>query len=291
MTTRKILCPIDFSPGSIRALEAAVRFAARDQVTELVVLHAVSLPTLAYASEYPTSAELMSAQVEAARKELANAVQYASTLGAIRIASKLELGPAWQVIVETLADPSYDVCVIGSQGRTGLSRVLLGSVAEKVIRHASCSILTVHPTGRANLFRHILCPVDFSSSSAHALELAAKLVASDGAITLLHVLELPVRYSGTVTDEELAKYLAPESTGILLDWANKLRAAGVTVHTQSRIGYPGAQILSELEHDARCDLVVLGSHGRTGVARAVLGSVAEKVTRHAPCQVLVARAR
>jgi nucleotide-binding universal stress UspA family protein len=289
MTTHKILCPIDFSPGSTRALEAAVRFAARDPATELVVLHAVSLPALAYASEYPTSAELMSEQVELARKELANAVAYASTLGATRIASKLEEGPAWRVIVETLADPSYDACVIGSQGRTGLSRVLLGSVAEKVIRHAPCSVLTIHPTGRPNLFRHILCPIDFSSSSAHALELATKLVASDGAITLLHVLELPVRYSGTITDEELAKTLAPESTGMLLDWANKLR--GVTVHTQSRIGYPGAQILAELEHDASCDLVVMGSHGRTGVERAVLGSVAEKVTRHAPCQVLVARAR
>ena len=291
MTTRKILCPIDFSPGSNLALEAAVRFAARDRVTELVVLHAVSFPSLAYASEYPISAELVSEQSEAARLELARAVEHAITLGATRISSKLEDGPAWHVIVETLADPSYDLCVIGSLGRTGLAKVLLGSVAEKVLRHAPCSVLTVHPGDRLGGRRHILCPVDFSSKSEHAMELAAKLVDPDGAITLLHVLELPVRYTGTVSDEELAKSLAAEPTRKLLEWANKLQATGVTVRSRSRIGYAGAQILSELEHDVSIDLVVMGSHGRTGVARIALGSVAEKVTRHAPCQVLIARAR
>jgi nucleotide-binding universal stress UspA family protein len=68
-------------------------------------------------------------------------------------------------------------------------------------------------------------------------------------------------------------------------------ATRVTVNARSRIGYPGAQTLRVLEDDRTIDLVVMGSHGRTGIARALLGSVAEKIVRHARCAVLVARSR
>lgn len=67
--------------------------------------------------------------------------------------------------------------------------------------------------------------------------------------------------------------------------------AALSVSPVTRLGYPGAQTLSVIDHDTSIDLVVMGTHGRTGVPRVVLGSVAEKVVRHARCSVLVARAR
>ena len=79
---------------------------------------------------------------------------------------------------------------------------------------------------------------------------------------------------------------------LVLSQANVRRIkTGVSIEARSRIGYPGAQTLAALEDDPTIDLVVMGSHGRTGIKRALLGSVAEKVVRHAPCSVLVARDR
>jgi nucleotide-binding universal stress UspA family protein len=289
MSFHKILCPVDFSAGSTNALRAAARLAVRDHA-ELVVVHVAVTPALIYASETPLPAELLTEQLDAGDAKLAEAVTEARALGVANVSALLERGTAWDQIVATLADPTFDLCVIGTHGRTGIARVALGSVAEQVVRHAPCSVLTV----RSELapVRHVLCPVDFSPSAARASELAVHLVEPHGTLTLLHVLDLPVAASGEVHDPGLAAALGPDSSRELAEWRDRLAArTDVTIELRTRLGYPGAQILHELEHDATIDLVALGSHGRTGLGRVLLGSVAEKITRHAHCAVLVAHLR
>ena len=292
MTPTKLLCPIDFSPGADNALRTAVRLArARD--AELVLLHAWQAPMLAMAGEPELPAGILRELADDAERSLAAAVVEAKQLGATRVTSSLVKGVPWDQIVETLrTDSAYELVVMGTHGRSGVTRFLLGSVAEKVVRHAPCSVLAVHEADPATAFRRVLCPVDFSESAHHAVDLAGRFVAPGGDVTLLHVLELPLLREGEASGAELAVTLDERATGRLVAWAAELRAkVAVPVTTRTRLGSAGVQILAVLDEAPPFELVVIGSHGRTGLRRALLGSVAEKIVRHAPCAVLVARRR
>jgi len=141
-------------------------------------------------------------------------------------------------------------------------------------------------------FKHILCPVDFSEYSQFAVDVLPELVdAAGGQVTLMHVIEIPVSYAGELP-VEFTRELDKHATTVLDRWAAKLTAKLATpAKTKIMVGSAGNQILRLLDEDPTFDLVVMGSHGRTGVKRMLLGSVAEKVVRHAPCAVLVARSR
>lgn len=291
MTFTKILCPTDFSPGSQHALRLAARLAKQDDA-ELVVAHSWYVPPTAFAGEQAFSAEVLQDMADDAQRDLDAAVRDAGATGVKRISGKLLTGTPWAEIETLLAQGGFDLCVIGTHGRTGLARFLLGSVAEKVIRHSPCSVLAARPEGGLESFSHVLVPTDFSESAHLAVDLATKMVRAGGTITLLHVLEVPVIYNGEMALDDIRRAVDKESADALSAETARLRkltSANITV--ASRIGYPGAQTLAALEADRSIDLVVMGSHGRTGIKRALLGSVAEKVVRHAHCPVLVARKR
>jgi nucleotide-binding universal stress UspA family protein len=291
MSFTKILCPTDFSPGAERALRTAARL-ANETGAELVIAHSWYIPPSAYTLEAPFPGEVVQEIVDDAQRGLDTAVRQAAAAGVTRVSGKLLTGAPWVEIVNALEQEACDLCVIGTHGRTGLSRILLGSVAEKVIRHAPCSTLAVRPDGELKPFSHALVPTDFSASAEHAVELATELVQPEGSITLLHIVELPVRFSGEIWDPELARELDKRAAVRLEQTAATLRTHGRhRVDVRTRIGYPGAQALAALDADPAIDLVVMGSHGRTGIKRALLGSVAEKVVRHARCPVLVVRKR
>lgn len=292
MNLHKILCPIDFSSGSQKAMRVAARL-AMDTDAQLVLFHAWDMSPIALGPEFMVPPNLFQDVSDAAAKELDGAQREVSALGAKRVSTKLVNGLPWMMIVGELEEPTYDLVVVGTHGRTGLSRILLGSVAEKVVRHAPCSVVAVRPDGAVKPFTNILCPTDFSESSHQAADLAVDLVAPGGkGITLLHVLELPVAYSGEPAIEGFVRDLDKHASKLLDTWAARLRTkTTVPITTRARIGFPGAETLDVLDQDATIDLVVMGSRGRTGIARAILGSVAEKIVRHAKCPVLVARKR
>jgi nucleotide-binding universal stress UspA family protein len=286
----KILCPTDFSEGSKHALHVAVGLAI-DHDAELVIAHAWYLPPLAFAGEQPFPGDAIQAMMQGDERELAAAARDATTLGAKRVTTKFLNGVPWDRISGELEeDKAYDLVVMGTQGRTGLARVMLGSVTEKLVRHAPCSVLAVRSHDGLEPFARVLCPIDFSDGSRQAMMLAGELVRRRGAITLLHVVDLPASYRG----------LAPESfdhvdelaTHALEDWAADLRRkTDVSVTTRIEIGSPGARALAVLDEKPGFDLAIVGSHGRTGIRRLLLGSVAEKIVRHAGCPVAVARSR
>ncbi len=273
-------------------MRVAVRLAEQSGA-ELVIAHVFRIPPLAYAGEAPFPPDTIERLREDARRCLADAASEATRLGARRVTSRLLTGLPWDQIVGTTRDDStFDLIVMGTHGRTGLSRVLLGSVAEKVVRHAPCAVLATREGADIAPFHHILCPVDFSDSSARATELAGKLVEPGGAgITLLHVIELPVSYSTPPLEPSFLESLDKQSARMLERWAADLRSkVSVPVTTTSSIGAPGGRTLATLDKDPTFDLVVMGSHGRSGLLRVLLGSSAETVVRHASCSVLVARA-
>lgn len=289
----RILVPTDFSDSAKDATRVAVQLATDDDA-ELLIAHAWHVPPYGIGIEpYMPSPALVQQMSDDARRGLDDAVREAKELGAKGVAGVMLTGqPPWARIVDVAeADRAVELIVMGTHGRTGLRRVLLGSVAEKVVRHAPCSVMVVR--GEPMPFTDVLCPVDFSSSSRHAVELAAKLVRPGGSgLTLLHVIEAPVSYSGESFAPELMRELDKASAQALDKLAEHVRAkVEVPVTTRTRLGYAGAQTLAVLDDDPSYDLVVMGSHGRTGLKRALLGSIAEKIVRHASCSVLIARDR
>lgn len=287
MSFTRILCPTDFSAGAQQAQRMAVQIAAKTGA-DLVIVHAWRVPAIAFANEELAASFMREDAMVDAQRELDAAVEEANAQLAKPATGVMRRGVPWTEIVSLLDEEAFDLCVIGTHGRTGLARVLVGSVAENVVRHAPCSVLVVRPDNVVKPFQHVLVPTDFSASATYALDLAESLVEPEGRITLLHMLEVAGPYPGRVSESDVA-YLDHRAGTALRELAatkKNARVAGVW-----RVGWPGVQILAALDEDRSIDLVAMGSHGRTGIKRALIGSVAEKTVRYAHCPVLVSRQR
>jgi nucleotide-binding universal stress UspA family protein len=140
-------------------------------------------------------------------------------------------------------------------------------------------------------FRNILCAVDFSECAREAMRLACELAHDrSSALTLVHVFQMPT-YAAAAGSTETVELLVEDAQRILADWKAQAEALGAArVGTRFAVGAPWHEIVAAAE-SARADLIVIGTRGHTGIAHVLLGSVAERVARHAPCPVLVARAQ
>jgi universal stress protein A len=197
---------------------------ARAAGAELVLVHAWYLPPPALGGDYPLPIDLVQEIVDDAQRDLAAATDDATRLGAPRVTSRVLRGAPWdQIVGAAREDPAIDLIVMGTHGRSGLARVLLGSVAEQVIRHAPCSVLAARVPGGVQPFRNVLCPIDFSDDSRHALERAAELAAPGGAgIALLHVIEPAIALGNPPMGERNLPAVDRRATGELARWAADL---------------------------------------------------------------------
>ena len=143
-------------------------------------------------------------------------------------------------------------------------------------------------------FKRILCPLDFSPSSEHAFALAMQLAReSGGTLILAHVWEPSPWIMGEYSiSPEVMQDLVDNAEAELKKWCNRAKDLAVK-DVQARFfnGVPWDCIVREAEKDTAIDIIVMGTHGRTGLKHVLLGSVAEKTLRHAPCPVLVVRGR
>jgi len=148
MLFKKILCPVDFSEPSRLAMRTAAQLAT-ECGSELVIVHVWESPLHPEYSEAIIHNEILASALKDEEAELAALTQEAKALGAKDVTAKLIFGVPWFAIAaESRNDPTYDVIVIGTHGRTGIKHVLLGSVAERVARHASCPVLLVRHNAR-----------------------------------------------------------------------------------------------------------------------------------------------
>lgn len=140
---KTILVPHDFGTGSDTALTYAVDL-AKALGAELVVMHAYEIPMIGFPDgALVATAELASRVLEGANSGLKKAVEMHAK-GGVPLRSIVKQGPSWQTIIETATELGAGMIVMGTHGRHGLPRALLGSVAEKVVRSAHCPVLTVH---------------------------------------------------------------------------------------------------------------------------------------------------
>jgi nucleotide-binding universal stress UspA family protein len=299
-TVARILCPIDFSDFSRRALDYAVTLARwyGASVTALHVRPPVLSPSAALAPYAPVEAvPPPSSDLEPVRLQIAAFVPPAAQVHVTINPQAADGDPAREILA---AAASADLIVMGTHGRSGFERLVLGSVAETVLRKAPCSLLTIplsadHAPGTVPvLFRRIVAAVDFSEVSMAALWQAGCLAAeADAHLIAMHVIEVP---------ENLAIWIdRVDGIGHVRAWAEAAER-----HLRAAIG-PETREYAFVEHrvetgrayreilrvadEQHADLIVIGAHGHGVIEQLFVGSTAQHVVRRAPCPVLVVRQR
>src|SRR5262245_60035685 len=290
---RKILVPTDFSDASKQALPYAVAL-ARQFNASITVIHVVPAPVPAglnhigiVLEEKRLTSEAETALARFREKEFPPELKLDTLL--------LAGGPA-HTLCEAAKTVEADLIILATHGHTGLKHFLLGSTAERVVRHAPCPVLVVRehwleikfPREPAFTFKRILAPIDFSEASRKALCYAASFARQfDGATTLLHVVEPPpypeFGYAPVPLQEAKRKQAAQEKLERLRNEPplNLALCADAGIRT----GNASHEIVSHAT-DEKTDLIILSTHGHTGLVHMLLGSTTEKVVRHAPCPVL-----
>ncbi|HEU4427137.1 MAG TPA: universal stress protein, partial [Myxococcota bacterium] len=199
--------------------------------------------------------------------------------------------PAAPAIAARARELGADLVVVGSHGHTGVKRFLLGSVAEHTVKESPVSVLTVRGEGRAEAPRTIVVGTDFSPQSERAVGLAAEWARAFGAqlhlvnaIPLVTPLFAPyeVTVPSTLIDESYAA--AGKKLAAIAE-----QLAGADTHVSVMSASPH-DALDTIAKRVKADLIVTGSRDLRGVKHALLGSVAERTLRHAPCSVLTVKA-
>ena len=292
MKSFRILVPTDFSDSALLALEHGI-FLTKKFDGELVLLHVAELPTITI-HDFPS--DLFELAREGGMDRMGELLEKQEV--ALPPVKRVVLAgtpsePAADVIVEYAKTNEVDFIVMGTHGRRGMRRLLLGSVTEEVVRRSPCPVLTTRTHKDAwSLPRadRILVPVDFGSSTRQIIGVASRMAEHYGAaITLAHVVNLeyyPYYGFGSDAYPQIKKSMIEASEEKLIELATELQGAGLDVSWKTIKGHPAAA-LRQLAEEADIDLIVIGSHGRSGFDRAMVGSVSEKVLRSAHCPVMI----
>jgi len=299
LAMKKILFATDFSACAARAEEYAL-FLARTCGAQLCIVH-----VLEFQPGMDPNFVVNSLYLEQLRKETDSRLQDL-VAGAKRDGIVAEgqhvLGIPSQRVNEQARHADVDLIVVGTHGATGLEHILLGSTAERVVKGAPCPVLTVRgPRERGRTERppapaespritHLLVALDFSDCSMDAFEYAVQMAAQFGSkVTLLHVIE-PVSYGldFTLTHTADIHKRREQVEARLIELAGLVSARGLVAEHRIRGGLPADGVL-DTATEQKCDLIVMGTHGRRGVSHLLSGSVAEAVLRRADCPVLTVK--
>jgi nucleotide-binding universal stress UspA family protein len=286
-----ILCPIDFSEFSVRAYQYALSLAEHYRA-KLVAKHIVELwryPYADYVASQGDYQEFRRALREGGKERLREFVKK-HTHDEIQPELVVHEGIAADSVLSFAQERKADLIVMGTHGRRGFDRLVLGSVTDRVMRTAPCPVLAISKpphdsTGTGEERRHvhhlsrILFCADFSENSERALSYAISTTAEyDAELTLLHVLEeVP---SLAKTEETIAT--AAEQLDKLIP--QEVRKT-LKIKTAVRIGKPYQQVI-QFVVEAQIDMVAMGASGRGALDRAVFGSTTYRVMQLGPCPVL-----
>lgn len=289
MQIHHVLLATDFSKSSDAAQQTAMELATRFDA-RFSVFHALELPLQIlepFGAGMP-DAFLADSRTNA-RKQLQQVMDDACSRG---LDASCDIGdaPAPLAIAEHVRKIGADLVVVGTEGHTGLQHLVLGSVAEGTVRNAPCSVLASRG-GLVSGTGPVVVGVDFSEPAGEALQGACEIADRLGAdLHLVHAANTARLLPGP--------YGAPPPVDffdvILGDAKRQLAevSAGCTIRaklTSEVSTAPPQHALAEVARKRGARLVVVGSRGLTGIKHLVLGSVAERTVRHAPCSVWTVR--
>jgi nucleotide-binding universal stress UspA family protein len=289
---RNILFATDFSPASNAALPFALALARREGASVFVTHVVASEPNLGVPMD-PLPREQNAAHLHAQRE--LEKLRRSDVLQGVACETILRHGTLCETLGEIVGSRAIDLIVVGTHGRSGVRKLVLGSSAESIFRAAPCPVLTVGPHVsperlRDGKFQHVLFATDFLSGSLHAWPYAVWLAEKDRArLTLLHALELPPPLTEpnagpAFTFEEIAA----QSRHRLV---HLMAATGLNceVDTMVRGGHP-ARVVLDVATERKSSIIVMGVHrSRSRLVPHVPWSTADAVACHADCPVLTVR--
>ncbi|MBN1218656.1 MAG: universal stress protein [Anaerolineae bacterium] len=299
----QILVPLDGSSLAEQALPCAM-YLARGLSAKLILLRVFSIPP-DFDVSLGSDEALMKMMIERAQAEANNYLSQA--------ASKLEeanftvqpivrQGPVAETIIDYAAQANVQHIVMATHGYTGIRRWTHGSVAERVLQSASVPVLLVRaredklsPPDESKLCRHILVPLDGSAIAEQVLPPAVEVAQALGAEIILFQVSIVLLSGVLMGDWHMPLQgdfdTATQNVQDYLDKvATKLRTQGINVSTAIRQG-PVADSIIDYAEANQIDLIAICTHGRTGLARWALGSVADRVLRAGNIPVLLVRAK
>ncbi|MBI4558232.1 MAG: universal stress protein [Candidatus Hydrogenedentes bacterium] len=295
------LFPTDFSAYAEYAMHYAFS-AARRYGAEMHLVHVLDPDLLSHGPSLglwvtDTDREkVLNSLREHVQSRLDHLIQVAEEAG-VRAVSHIAVGNPSVEICRSAQTLNCNIVLIGTHGRSGFDRYVYGSTCEKVVRMSSVPVLSIkNPIQKfvkedlsSICVKRVLFPTDFSSFSQKALPLAASFCQEFGAtLVLAHVWERAAYFPNFMPEMELRN--SPKIMNEARESLEKIASeAGVSdLEIQVLRGIPHREIV-QLATDTDVDLVVMATHGRSGMALTIFGSVAEKVVRSAPCPVLTVR--
>jgi len=284
---KSILCPVDFFKASSRAVDYSFKL-AESYEARVHLIHVVA-PAIAMPYGAPIGSTDFTVDLEKESERLLRKLKDRGERARIDVTTEVRLGDVDLGILHAVKAWKADLVVMGTHGRRGFERLVLGSVTERMVRHCPVPLLTIGASGKTSSagpkIRRILVTTDFSDGTAeavgHALSIGQRYRAK---VTLLHVLhdaavDALFKYRDSLVlgiEAELQK-LIPERALDLCD-----------VETQVKDGVPGT-VIPDLVKSGAFDLLVMNIHGKSLLDRALIGSTAERTLRAAAgiCPVLL----
>jgi nucleotide-binding universal stress UspA family protein len=296
----KIVVGVDLSPESEIAVAHAVDIARHvgANITLVMADCVPDTPTVIKgnpALESPWNRSLE--QRLTADRERLGALRERWSGQGVEISQLVVDGFADDKLVEVSAEIAADLIVVGSHGRTGFRRWFMGSVAERTVRLASQSVVVARGEAPRGGYQRVVVGTDYSPCADKAIDRALQVIAPNATIELVHCWTFPIfatpdgAMPPPIDYAELREGIARGLAEAATKQVERIRASTdrqiELVHRL--IERPAADGLVDRAAEIGADLIVVGSHGRRGVRRFMLGSVAEVTVRHAGCSVLVAR--
>lgn len=284
----RILCPIDGSEGTEVALEHALDVAADHGAT----IHVLYVADTTLDSVTQIHGEVIDTLEQEGEDVVRAATDRAEGRG-IPVVSEVLQGEPYSTIVDYADSQAVDLIVLPTQGRRGLERIVLGSTTERVVRHATVPVLTIQPTDEGAIrypYEDVLIPTDGSDCARKALSIGVD-VARDGDARLHLLSVITTRSLGVDVRSDLIKQELEASTErILAEAAEYAEDAGLEP-ASSTVEYGQAihKTIRSYIDEHEIGLVVVGTHGRTGLERYMLGSVTDYLIRTSPVPVLTVR--
>jgi nucleotide-binding universal stress UspA family protein len=279
---RKILVPIDGSDSSRNALLQAFRLAV-DEKCWITVTSVV--PPYTGDLDLTGVRDVRASLARPCEEALQEAVKTAER-ERVLIKTVCEEGESWERIVDLADAENADIIVMGRRGLRRMERALVGSVTARVIGHTQRDVLVVPQASRVG-WKKAVVGTDGSRFSRVAVDKAISFAQSyGGELAVISVVDVPTElYAEAPKAVEDMVRKAKEYTA-----AVKQQAEAAGVRAESFVGEAEAdEAIVKLARDQAADVIVVGSHGRTGLRRLLMGSVTEKVIGNAPCPVLVVR--
>jgi nucleotide-binding universal stress UspA family protein len=295
MSASRVLAAVDFGEPSLEALRQA-RALAHGVSGTLGVVHVLPAVQDLHLL-FPERSLSLAADTEAEAQEVRRKVEAhaRAELGLELSTVFVERGTPYAEIIRRAEAWPADYVVVGSHGRTGLARMVLGSVAARVVRHAHCSVLVARSSRKSGI---VLVATDLSPASLPAIEAGAAAARRTGAkLVAMTVLEWPgvesVAWAGLfgalpVVPSEQVQVQLRDAARTVLEQA--VAATGADAEIRLAEG-PVSEQIERLARELDAELLVVGTHGRTGLSRVALGSVAERVLAGSTCSVLAVRTR